>query len=179
MLAYPVKLKEDDNGTFLVTSPDFPELTTFGETEEEAIRHAVGAFEEAIAARIADREDIPEPGRRGRAWVSLPLKTELTVALYRAMRQKGIRKTALAKRLSWHLPQVDRLLDPGHQSRLDQMEAAFSAIGFDVKIDIAPARRKARARRRKVGLPGPPGAAKRTSRARGRTAKPARKKAVV
>src|SRR5215207_4556828 len=33
MLRYPVKLSRDDNGTFLVTAPDFPEVATFGEDE--------------------------------------------------------------------------------------------------------------------------------------------------
>jgi antitoxin HicB len=29
MLRYPVKLSRDDNGTLLVTAPDFPEVATF------------------------------------------------------------------------------------------------------------------------------------------------------
>ena len=28
--AYPVQVSEDDNGTYLVTFPDFPEAVTFG-----------------------------------------------------------------------------------------------------------------------------------------------------
>ena len=32
-LAYDIKLEPDDNGTFLVTCPALPEVTTFGETE--------------------------------------------------------------------------------------------------------------------------------------------------
>ena len=48
----------------LATSPDFPELTTFGDDREEAVARAVHALEEAIAARIHDRKDIP---RRHRA----------------------------------------------------------------------------------------------------------------
>ena len=40
MLAYPIALKDDD-GTLLVTSPDFPEVTTFGEDREEAIARAL------------------------------------------------------------------------------------------------------------------------------------------
>ena len=43
MIRYRVKLTPDDNDTFLVTSPDFPEVITFGETREEALHYAVGA----------------------------------------------------------------------------------------------------------------------------------------
>ena len=66
MLTYPVSL-EDDGGTVLVTSADFPELATFGEDRAEALARAVGAFEEAIAARIAARQDIPDPSAGGSA----------------------------------------------------------------------------------------------------------------
>ena len=60
MLAYPIFL-EDDDGTVLATSPDFPELTTFGDDREEAVARAVHALEEALAARIHDRKYIPQP----------------------------------------------------------------------------------------------------------------------
>ena len=63
MLAYPVELKKDTNGTFLVTFPDFAEATTFGEDESDAVLRAVDALETVLAARIDDREDIPCPRR--------------------------------------------------------------------------------------------------------------------
>jgi antitoxin HicB len=80
-LRYPVKLEADDNGTVLATCPSLPEVTTFGEDDADALAHAVGAIEEALAARIADGEDIPAPERlRGRS-VALPLMTSLKVSL--------------------------------------------------------------------------------------------------
>lgn len=60
MLAYPVIL-EPDADYIMATSPDFPELTTFGDNRDEALTRAVDAFEEAIAARMDDGRDIPEP----------------------------------------------------------------------------------------------------------------------
>ena len=56
MLTYSILLEEDD-GTLLATSPDFPELTTFGMDRDEALARAVDALEEAIAARIHDGRD--------------------------------------------------------------------------------------------------------------------------
>ena len=135
MLSYPVKLTPDDNDTVLVTSPDFPELTSFGEDEEDALWHAVDALEEAIAARMQGREDIPEPSR-GRRRVALPTQAALKVLLYQAMRRKRVRKAELARRLNWHAPQVDRLLDLRHASRLDQIDAAANALGLDLDIRV-------------------------------------------
>ena len=127
MLSYPIRLEEDD-GTMMATSPDFPELTTFGDDRDEAIARAVGALEEAIAARIHHGREIPPPSR-GTPCAMLPALTTIKVILYRGMREQGVGKAELARRLGWHLPQVDRVLDVQHRSRLDRMEAALGAIG--------------------------------------------------
>ena len=137
MLAYPIVL-EDDDGAVLATSPDFPELTTFGDDREEALARAVHALEEAIAARIHDRKDIPEPSR-GAAYVVLPTLTSVKVMLYQGMREQGVGKAELARRLGWHMPQVDRVLDVEHRSRLDQMDAALGAIGRRLHVTAAAA----------------------------------------
>ena len=133
MLDYPVELTPDDNGTLLVTAPDFPELTTFGEGRKDALARAEDALEEAIAARIAHRDDVPRPSG-GRVTVTLGSLTAVKVLLYRGMREQGVGKAELARRLNWHLPQVDRALDIGHKSRLDQLDAALLAIGLQLRI---------------------------------------------
>ena len=132
MLAFPIRL-EDDDGCVLVTSPDFPELTTFGEDRDEAVARATDALEEAIAARIHDGKDIPQP-TLGTVFAALPTLTAVKVMLYQGMREQGVGKAELARRLSWHLPQVDRVLDIQHNSRLDQMDAALAAIGCRLQV---------------------------------------------
>ncbi len=72
MLGYRIKIEADDNGTLLVTCPALPEVTTFGDDAADAMRRAVGAIEEAIAARMADGEDVPEGHQRGPRPVRLP-----------------------------------------------------------------------------------------------------------
>ncbi len=132
MLSYPVKLEHDDEAV-LVTAPDFPELTTFGEDRDEALERAVAALEEAVAARIYDRNDIPTASQ-GETRVLLPTLTAVKVILYQSMRDQGVGKAELARRLRWHLPQVDRVLDVQHHSRLDQMDAALGAIGLRLEV---------------------------------------------
>ena len=137
MLAYPIALEEDD-GAVLVTSPDFPELTAFGDDPDEAVARAGDALEEAIAARIHDRRDIPAPSE-GQTFAFLPTLTSVKVILYQGMRDQGVGKAELARRLGWYLPQVDRVLDVQHRSGLDMMDAALGAIGQRLKVTAAPA----------------------------------------
>ena len=134
MLSYPLRLRKD-GATILAVSPDFPELTTFGIDRADALRHAVGAFEEAIAARMARRQRLPSPSA-GRTRVELPTQTALKILVYQAMQAEGLTKAGLARRLHWHAPQVDRLLDIRHATRLDQMDAALNAMGRRLSIDL-------------------------------------------
>jgi len=87
---------------------------------------------------MEDRGDIPASDvktSRG-AFLVLPVLTEAKIVLYQSMRALGIGKAELARRLNCHLPQVDRLLDLRHSSRLDQLEAAFRALGKHLSIEI-------------------------------------------
>jgi antitoxin HicB len=138
MLGYSIKLTKDDNGTYLVTCPALPEVTTFGESVEDACGRAWGAVEEAVAARMADRERIPEPSPagRGKYRVKLASQTAAKIALYRAMLDKGISKRQLARSLKWHRPQVDRLLNIRHPSSWGAMDAAFAAMGAEMRVEI-------------------------------------------
>jgi antitoxin HicB len=140
MLRYPVKLTPED-GKVLVSFPDFPDVHTFGDDEPEALRRAVDALETMLMAMIEDKEAIPEPKaiRRRDRFVTLPVLTEAKIDLYREMRSSRIGKAELARRLNCHLPQIDRLLDLGHASRLDQLEQAFAALGKRLTVSIEDA----------------------------------------
>jgi antitoxin HicB len=136
MFGYRVKLETDDNGTILVTCPALPEVTTFGDDESDALRHATDAIEEAIAARIADGQDIPEGQQRGPRLVRLPALTVLKIELFRQLRRSGLTRAELARRLGWKRESVDRLFRLDHASRLEQIEAAFAALGQAVSVSI-------------------------------------------
>lgn len=136
MLRYPVKL-EHEGGRILVSFPDVPGVHTFGADRGEALLRAVDALETMFMGMIADREEIPLPSAtRRRCFVELPALTEAKILLYRTMRVVGVGKAELARRLGWHLPQVDRLLDLRHASRLDQLEQAFRILGRQLTIQI-------------------------------------------
>ena len=124
----------------LATSPDFPELVTFGEDRREALARVVSALEEAVAARMNGKRDVPCP-RRAAECAVLPTLTAVKVMLYQSMREQGIGKAELARRLGWHLPQVDRVLDVEHRSRLDRMDAALGAIGQRLVVQAKVDRR--------------------------------------
>ena len=135
MLSYAISLARDDNDTYMAECPDFPEVVTFGETRSAALANAASAIEEAIAARLADHEDIPVPSK-GRNRVSLPTRVALKLALHFEMRRQDASKAALARKLKLHRPQVDRLLDIRHHSNLDSIDAALLALGKRAAVEV-------------------------------------------
>jgi antitoxin HicB len=140
---YTVILTRNNNGTVLVACPDLPEVTTFGEDVEDALHRASDAIEEALAARISRREEIPLPSvasqqRHGRL-VRLPPLTVAKVELYRPVRSQGVSKAELARRLGWHGPQVDRLFDLNHRSTVQHIDQALRAVGKRLEISIEDA----------------------------------------
>lgn len=141
MLRYPVRLTREDSGAVRVSFPDVPEAHTFGDDEAEALLRVVDALETALSIYIGDRQPIPAPSPLKRGWkaVRLPVLAEAKIALYRAMRSTRVSKAELARRLNWHPPQVDRLLDLMHASRMDQIELAFAALGKRVSILVEDA----------------------------------------
>jgi antitoxin HicB len=53
------------------------------------------------------------------------------------MLEQGVGKYRLGKQLDWHLPQVDRLIDFRHASKLDQIEQALEVLGRRLVVTSA------------------------------------------
>lgn len=138
MFDYPVTLTPDD-GTVLVTFADVPEAITFGADEDEALLNAIDALETGLSFYVDARKPLPAASQP-----KLEQKTVRPSALecaklgvYQAMTEQGIKKAELARRLGWHVPQVDRLFDLRHASRFDQIEAAAHVLGKHVFVEIS------------------------------------------
>ena len=138
MFDYPVILTPD-GGTVLVTFPDVPEAITFGANKDEALLHAVDALETAMSFYVDARKPLPlaRKAKRGQHTVRPSTLECAKLGVYQAMTEQGIKKAELARRLGWHTPQVDRLFDLHHASKLDQIEAAARVLGRHVEVSIA------------------------------------------
>ncbi|WP_331375511.1 type II toxin-antitoxin system HicB family antitoxin [Sinorhizobium chiapasense] len=128
---------EDGTISWMVTAPAFPEVITFGDTQPNAYLEGLKAIDEAIAARMADGEEIPLPLSETKGvgrYVEVPVLTFLKCGLYVICKAKDVSRAELARRLGWHREQVDRLFRLDHKSQMDQIEAAYKAL--DVPLDV-------------------------------------------
>jgi len=143
---YPAKLTADrKDGGYTVTFRDVPEAITQGDDVPEALSEAEGALQAAIEGRIEDELDIPKPSsaKRGEEPVATPITTALKAAVYIALRDEGVSKSELARRMNIDEKEARRLLDPKHQSKVAALERALTALGRRARVEIDRSRMRA------------------------------------
>jgi antitoxin HicB len=143
MLGYYALFESDSkHGGFAVRFPDLNHGATQGETLAEALEMAEDLLRNIVGEMIERGEPLPRPGKhRGKNFrlITLPALQSAKAELYTAFRDSGIKKAELARRIDIPKTNVERLFDLDHASRLDQIEAAFGAIGKKLEVRVSDA----------------------------------------
>lgn len=140
---YPVVLEPDDNDTILASVPDVPGVHSYGKDAADAIDHVREALIVMLSAVMDDNEDIPTPGKvgRGKAVVTLPTLVASKLMIYNAMKDQGVTRSELARRLGGKNPtHITRLLNVLHQSRHDQIDEALAMLDQRLVVEAKPTR---------------------------------------
>lgn len=134
---YPCLFTPADEGGFVVTCRDVPEVVTQGDTLAEAMIEAADALDEALQGRIDDEDDIPPAtaSRRGERLIAPPVGTALKLAIYLAVREAGTNKSELARRLNLDEKEIRRVLDPRHRTKVGRLEEVLREMGR--RVDVA------------------------------------------
>lgn len=136
---YPVSINRKNGLEYQATMPDFPETSILGLSLEEVLSKADICLTHAVAARIRKNQPVPQPSTlpgKNRHWAVLPAQLSAKAALYLAMRESGISKVALARRLNHDEKEIRRMLDPHHPSKLPRIEAALAALGMRLVVEM-------------------------------------------
>ena len=129
-------------GGYVVTFPDFGYGVTQGETDQEAMEMAQDLLMLTIGDHIRKGKSLPVPSRRRGAKfrpVPLPTLQAAKVGLYTAFVDSGLKKAEFARRIGIPKTHIDRLFSLRHNSRFDQIEAAFVALGKRLRIEVRDA----------------------------------------
>ncbi|MEW9681940.1 type II toxin-antitoxin system HicB family antitoxin [Pseudomonas sp. TE50-2] len=137
---YPVNVHRD-TGSVWISCPDIPEMASAGDTLDEALFDAVDALESALSLYVERRAAIPLPTsvQSAEAIVRLPALTAAKAALWNTMVAQNVTKTEMARRLGVNRPQVDRLVDLLHRSKIEQVEHALHVLGQRIELAVVAA----------------------------------------
>ena len=136
---YPARFEPGEKpGVMVVTFRDLPEAITQAMGAMDASSEAADCLEEAIAGRIADGRDIPlpSPARRAERMIPVPAPMAAKAALYLAMRNAGLTREELARKLGCDPREVRRMLDPRHPTKLPRIKEALDVFGMRLVIGV-------------------------------------------
>ena len=129
-------------GGYVVTFPDFGYGATQGDSAAEAMDMARDLLMLTLGDFMRQGKPLPSPMRRRgvkyRA-VALSALQSAKVDLYTAFQESRLKKAEFARRIGIPKTHVDRLFALRHRSRLDQIEAALSALGKRLHIEVRAA----------------------------------------
>ncbi|MFI8645938.1 type II toxin-antitoxin system HicB family antitoxin [Pseudomonas iridis] len=138
MFVYALEIHEEPGCTW-VSCAEIPEMHAAGETLEEALESALDAFETAFSIYVDDRRPIPtgetELTSRHIAF-RVPVLTAAKIALWNRMLESRVSKAELARRLNVQRPQVDRLVDFLHHSKIENVERALLQLGYRLALSL-------------------------------------------
>lgn len=141
-LRYPARFQHHrPSGSYTVTFPDFGWGVTQGDDLDDAMDMARDLLKLLLDDCIRRRAALPPPSKRGRGYRTISLRAvdEAKVALYAALCEAGLRNADLARRLERPVAHVERLVNLRHPSKMEELEAAFGALGKSLGIEVLTA----------------------------------------
>ena len=142
MCVYQALLTQDpQEGSFLVTFRDFPEVITQGESADEAMANAVDALNTAFIYRVLNGEPIPKPSqaRAGEQGVSIRTQVLLKFHIKQAMDKAEVSRTEMALRMNLSESSIRRMLDLREPTKVERLECALLTLGQQPVVDFMPA----------------------------------------
>lgn len=140
-LRYPAVFTRDKAGRLLVRFPDLRGVATDGKDLAEAMLEAIDCLGSDLSIRMQQKEEIPAPSapKRGQKMVPVPLWLAPNLALYTAMRERGINNSELARKLGCSETVIRRMLDPEHRTKPEKLQAALRLLGKRLTIAVEDA----------------------------------------
>ena len=135
---YAFRFTQEGDG-WVITCRDLPEAISQSEANENRIEVAEGCLQAALESRIHDNEPLPVASklRRGEVLINPPIATAAKCALHDAMREAGISKVELARKMGIDEKEVRRMLDTGHGTKLPRIAEALEVMGRHLHIALA------------------------------------------
>ncbi|QLB13141.1 antitoxin HicB [Bisgaardia hudsonensis] len=135
---YPAIFTNALEGGYVVTFPDIPEAITQGNTFEEAIEMAEDVLLSCVEIYFSEDRKFPQNRAllENETAVSLPESVYLKILLHNTMIEQSISKVQLARLTNIRPPEIQRILTPTHNTKIDTIGRVFHTLGKQLQITI-------------------------------------------
>ncbi len=136
-MTYTAKIIEDD-GCFLVSFPEFPNINTYGNTLAEALSNASEALNGAIESDFERGFDLPDPRKhRGKSFHDITILPHIQVAYSLRQLRQGRPQTEIAHQLNVSYQAYQKLENPRRcNPTIKTLEKISNAFGKQLQIDF-------------------------------------------
>ena len=154
LFVYLARFEPGEERGIVVSFPDIPEAITEGRDRADAYAQAEEALGLALLSYPVRGLPLPAPQARRSGLIPVAVEPEVAVklAVIEAVREAGISKSELARRIGKDEREARRILDPRHPTKLATLTAALRRLGHRLVITVAP-RDSGRPRRLARGQP--------------------------
>ncbi|MBN1553904.1 MAG: type II toxin-antitoxin system HicB family antitoxin [Phycisphaerae bacterium] len=137
MMTYSAKITKQE-GCYLVSFPEFPNVNTYGETPTEARKNAHEALNGAIESDFERGFDLPKPRkRRGRMYCDIPIQPHIEIAYKLRKIRNGRPQTEIARKLNVSYQAYQKLENPRKcNPTIKTLEKISNTFGKQLKIDL-------------------------------------------
>ncbi|WP_314739873.1 type II toxin-antitoxin system HicB family antitoxin [Haemophilus parahaemolyticus] len=134
---YPAKFTQED-GAYIVTFRDVPESITQGGNFEEAMFLAEDVLICGLEFYFENDKPIPLPSEPQADEIMVYLSDIVYVKalLHNARLETEMSKAELARFMDVRPPEMQRILDPRHNTKLDTISRMLSKLGRPLKLSI-------------------------------------------
>ena len=135
---YACRVIKADDGTEIIKCRDFPELLSWSVDGKSLETWAKYAIEDCLNFRMKDRMPIPEasPAQEEEFVVELELTQVAKILLSNEMVSRGISRAELSRLSGVRLPELTRLLNIHHATKIDRLDGVMRTIGKKLVLSI-------------------------------------------
>lgn len=134
-MKYPVTIKKDGN-SYSVSFPDIPEALSCGDSYEEALTEAADALMTAFEFYFEDERTVPLPSKVTGEFINVPLSIWSKVLLLNTMLEEHVSQADLAKRIGKKKQEMQRIINLGHNTKIDTLVSALEALGKKINFSV-------------------------------------------
>ncbi|MBC8373471.1 MAG: type II toxin-antitoxin system HicB family antitoxin [Phycisphaerae bacterium] len=137
MMTYAAKIKKQE-GAYLVSFPEFPNVNTYGDTLAEALGNAVEAVNGAIESDFERGFDLPEPRKyRGRGYYDIDIHPHIEIAYSLRKLRNGRPQVEIARQLNVSYQAYQKLENPRRcNPTIKTLEKISAVFGKELKIEL-------------------------------------------
>jgi len=137
MMIYAAKIKKQE-GAYLVSFPEFPNVNTYGDTLAEALGNAAEAINGAIESDFERGFDLPEPRKHsGRGYYDIAIQPHIEIACSLRKLRNGRPQVEIARQLNVSYQAYQKLENPRRcNPTIKTLEKIGAAFGKKLKIEL-------------------------------------------